>query len=561
MRIRWWQSIHWRLILGSVLLSLFVTTMLALSAFIAIVRFYTNDEQNHLTQIARSNAHKMGVDYALSGGWYAALQPGSNTAYVRKDFPNTAMIRSDQGDDYLFFILAHNNQLAYPKLSQANAAPYALAFMQRLRFSLSHPNNTNPSMVSLHTAVSQAQQGKLSIGEVDQPYLGILPRAFVAVPITADGQGNASVVGVLVMTPRFAASDTFPPFLQAIGQSVFFTGIIVAVLAALLGIFFSQVITRPLAKLTNAARVLGRGNYSVQVSVNAPGELSELAHTFNEMAAQLNRDVEELRRQESWRRELIMSVTHDLATPLTAIAGLGEALIDGVNQSREDYEATGRIIVRETLRLRRLVKDLHVMAKVEAGALQPQRKSVRLATLVDEVLAVLIPEFERAQIEPCNAVPYNLPTLQADPDMLTRIFSNLCDNALRHTPAGGTVTIDAVEQAEMLTISVTDTGEGIPAEALPRVFERFFRADSARQSATGGSGLGLAIVRAIVEAHGGTVKAENVEGAGARIIFTLPLRVDGHIPLTDATTLPVPQKKLMHTDPVADPITRPLSKR
>src|SRR5437762_11242186 len=106
------------------------------------------------------------------------------------------------------------------------------------------------------------------------------------------------------------------------------------------------------------------------------------------MATQLASDVNELRLQELWRRELIMSVTHDLATPLTAIAGLGESLLDGVNQSREDYEATGRVIVRETLRLRRLVRDMHIMARVEAGGLQPQRKRGRLAALVGEVLAV-----------------------------------------------------------------------------------------------------------------------------------------------------------------------------
>ena len=118
------------------------------------------------------------------------------------------------------------------------------------------------------------------------------------------------------------------------------------------------------------------------------------------------------------------------------IAGLGESLVDGVNQSREDYEATGRIIVRETLRLRRLVKDLHMMTRVEANAVQPQRQPVRLAALVDEVLAMLITEFERANVEPCNIIAYTLPPVLADPDMLSRVFSNLCNNALRHTPLG-----------------------------------------------------------------------------------------------------------------------------
>jgi signal transduction histidine kinase len=259
------------------------------------------------------------------------------------------------------------------------------------------------------------------------------------------------------------------------------------------------------------------------------------------MAIQLKRDVEQLRQQEIWRRELIMNITHDLATPLTAIAGLGEALVDGINQSHEDYEATGRIIVRETLRLRRLVQDLHIMAKVEAGALQPKKKVLRLAALVDEVLAVLAPEFERHQVEPTNAISYSLTSIEADPDMLTRVLSNLCGNSLRHTPAGGMVTVEAkVQEAEgRVLVAVTDTGEGIPDEALARVFERFYRTDSARQSSTGGSGLGLAIVRAIVEAHQGVVWAENVPNSGARIVFTLPLNKGSAKDSSDEATIPL----------------------
>jgi signal transduction histidine kinase len=146
-----------------------------------------------------------------------------------------------------------------------------------------------------------------------------------------------------------------------------------------------------------------------------------------------------------------------------------------------------------------------------------------LAALVDEVLAVLATEFERANVEPLNTIAYNLPPVLADPDMLLRVFSNLCDNALRHTPSGGTVIIAASQRDNQLVVSVTDSGEGIPTGALPRVFDRFYRADSARQAITGGSGLGLAIVRAIIGAHGGAIWAENVPDSGARLIFTLPL--------------------------------------
>src|SRR5205807_10489294 len=239
--------------------------------------------------------------------------------------------------------------------------------------------------------------------------------------------------GVMLVTPR---SNAIPPFVTTVGMAVLMASIVITVLAVLAAILFSRPITIPLAKLTTATRLLAKGDYSVQVSTRAPGELRELARNFNEMAVQLKQDMEELQWQEVWRRELIMNITHDLATPLTAIAGLGEALIDGVNHSHEDYEATGRVIVRETLRLHRLVQDLHVMAKLEAKAVQPKKKSIRLAALVDEVLAVLAPEFERCGVEPINSVPYNLKPVQADADLLTRVFSNLCGNSLRHTPPG-----------------------------------------------------------------------------------------------------------------------------
>src|SRR5260370_15151053 len=140
-------------------------------------------------------------------------------------------------------------------------------------------------------------------------------------------------------------------------------------------------------------------------------------------------------------------------------------------------------------------------AKEEAGGVRPRRKAIRLAALVDEVLAVLATEFERANVEPRNMIAYDLPVFNADPDMLTRVFTNLCDNALRYTPAGGAVTIDATRHGNLLGISVTDTGPGIPPAALPRLFDRFYRVDVSRQLPTGRTALGLAILRPLLKPH------------------------------------------------------------
>jgi len=415
------------------------------------------------------------------------------------------------------------------KLTTAESEAMAIAVANRLRSARTVALKSVLQLVNLsiqpddfekfQQAIVNALYGKhLRADEEfsrENPFGDVQP--FSVRPISA----GTKVVGALLVTPR---SNVVPPFVTTVGMAVLVASIVITVLAVLAAILFSRPITISLAKLTTATRLLAKGDYSVQVSTRAPGELGELARNFNEMAVQLKQDVEELQRQEIWRRELIMNITHDLATPLTAIAGLGEALVDGVNHSHEDYEATGRVIVRETLRLHRLVQDLHVMAKLEAKAVQPKKKSIRLAALVDEVLAVLAPEFERCGVEPINSVPYNLKPVQADADLLTRVFSNLCGNSLRHTPPGGHVIIEAIEQSKWLVISVTDTGEGIGPEFLPYIFDRFRQAEGTASRQHGGLGLGLAIVRHLVELHGGTVDASSEGiGLGATFTTTFPL--------------------------------------
>jgi signal transduction histidine kinase len=524
MRMRWWQSIRWRLALGSMLVALIATTILSLAVIFAINYYYGANEQQQLVDIASSLSQRLGVSYTQNG----TLARAANNV-----LPNTPQ-QNAENQDNLLLVFNKVALLIYPRIGGLHPLTSALLVK------VTDPAIQQSDYSKLVAAIRNARLGTTTVGDFGNGTPGSSTRPFVVEPIFEGGQSSGRVIGILVVIPRFAATDTIPPFIATVRQFILIAALIVAVLAALAAILFSHTITRPLAKMTSAAHVLASGDYSARVTTGAGGELGELADTFNKMAAKLESDVNELHRQELFRRELIMNITHDLATPLTAIAGLGESLVDGVNASREDYEATGRVIVRETLRLHRMVKDLHMMAKVEAGVMQPQRKAIRLATLVDDVLAVLSPEFERADVEPRNAIAYNIPPAWADQDMLKRVFTNLCDNALRHTPSGGTVTIDAQARGDMLEVSVTDTGEGIPTTALPRVFDRFYRADASRQVSTGGSGLGLTIVRAIIEAHGGTIHAENTDQHGARIVFTLPQVAPEQVP--SQATLPLTLK-------------------
>ncbi len=526
MRVPWWRSIRWRLALGSILVSLLATTLLAFTVIIAVNYYYGVDVRQRLTTFATDTAGRLGVSYTRNG-----TLPKAITSVLPEISSQTT-----QNQDFLLLIFNQNRLLLYPhfgadkKLLSQGVAALVLAS--------NDPSLQSGDYARLFAANVAASQGKTTVDQIGQSGPVGAARLFAAVPIYASGQAGSAIIGTLVALPRSAAENTAPSFLATITGFVLIVAIIIAALATLAALLFSRTITRPLAILTNTAHVLASGDYSARAQTNARSELGELAETVNLMASRLERDLEELREQENLRRELIMNITHDLASPLTSIAGLGESLVDGVNQNREDYEKTGRVIVRETLRLRRLVKDLHAMAKLEAGAMQPQRKPLRLAALVDECLAVMTPEFERADVEPLNNIPFTLPVLWADPDMLMRVFSNLCDNALRHTPPGGTVTVEARQQGNMVEVAVIDSGKGIPPEALPRVFDRFFRADNSRQISTGGSGLGLAIVRGIVEAHGGTVRAENAPPRGARIIFSLPIPTFNQEQMAGMTTLP-----------------------
>src|SRR5437588_3082772 len=445
-RVRWWQSIRWRFALVSILLVLLATALLAVSMISAINYYYGVDLSQRLTNIADNTAQRIGVSYTQNG----SLPNAVNTV-----LPNTPTQNSQNPDSLLliFNTTYRPPQLIYPRFVNARRG----ANFAALVLAITDPSVQKGDSTKIIKAVTNARKGVTTVDGIGTRSPGASPRPLVVQPIFDGGQTGTAVVGVLLLIPRSAADNTVPPFLMTIRIAILIVSASIAVLAALVAILFSRTITRPLAKLTSTAHVLASGDYSARVTTHSQSELGELATTFNEMATRLEKDVDELRKQEFWRRELIMNITHDLATPLTAIAGLGESLVDGVNQDREDFEATGRIIVRETLRLRRLVQDLHLMAKVEAGAMQPQPKVLRLAAVVDETLAVLAPEFERANVEPLNNVAFDLPPAWADPDMLMRVFSNLCDNALRHTPGGGTVVIEAMQQGNLLEVAVTDS--------------------------------------------------------------------------------------------------------
>lgn len=349
-------------------------------------------------------------------------------------------------------------------------------------------------------------------------------RLYAAAPIRAGGARSGAIIGAvaLVLPPRPDRTGA-GVFLHDVNSIVLFGTLGAALLAALVAIVFSRRLTRPLGRFHEAAVRMAAGDYAVRVAIRSPTEYQQLAQSFNDMASALERDVLELHRQEQLRRELVANVSHELATPLTAIEGFTEALLDGVVHDPAAREDTARILAREAARLHRLVDQLRQVALFEAGTQALDRGAVDLQALTEDTLGVLAPEFEQKRITVARAFPDDLPPVFADGDRVTQILLNLLDNAIRYTPTGGHIEIEGTVANGRVRVGVANTGEGIASEHRERIFDRFYRADPSRSTATGGSGLGLAIVKALVEAHGGAVGIEERTGGGVCFTFTLPL--------------------------------------
>lgn len=336
---------------------------------------------------------------------------------------------------------------------------------------------------------------------------------------------NNHIVGaVMVIQPNHFAGFSTTDFLANVDLILLITGVGLALAVVIFSLFMARRLTRPLVSLTRAAEEMKGGNYAHRVEEpTSMDELGQLALTFNSMADKIAADVYELREQEQLRRDMTANIAHDLVTPLTAIQGYSEAIADDVISDPGERHETAQLIGREVQRLRRLVSDMQNMTSLESGRVHLEIEPLNLHDLVTETLAVITPECEQEQITLHNAIESTTPLALADSDRLTQVLLNLLDNARRHTPGGGQITLGARSDGTRLVAWVSDTGTGISQQDLPYIFERFYRVDRARASTSGGTGLGLAIIKAIIVAHGGVVWAQSASGQGTTIYFTLPL--------------------------------------
>jgi two-component system sensor histidine kinase BaeS len=316
----------------------------------------------------------------------------------------------------------------------------------------------------------------------------------------------AAVAGGVVTTLVGLALGT-TSFASGPGQYAWIVALVLVVLVAAAGLRGIRRMTGPMDNLIQAARRIEKGDYSASVPEYGPPEMRSVARAFNAMSARLKVTDEQ-------RRSFLADVAHELRTPLSVIRGQAEGIADGLYPADAAHLEP---ILDATRGLEVLVEDLRTLVLTDAGSLVLNREPVDPTVLVHDVLASFKPQAEAAEVNLAGDLDYGVPLVDVDPARMRSALANVISNAIRHTPPGGSVRVGVQSADDQVVIGVNDTGEGIPATLLPRVFDRFVKSPTST-----GSGLGLAIVHDIVTAHSGKVAIESTQGVGTSVRITLP---------------------------------------
>jgi len=313
---------------------------------------------------------------------------------------------------------------------------------------------------------------------------------------------------IVVARPRAAFADA----LRVLFPSLIVAGVVAAGFALIVAGLLSRTITRPLHDLVATVRRFARGEYRTRASLAGPTEVAELGSAFNDMAS-------EIERARGTEQAFLADISHELRTPLTSIQGFAQAIAEG-EASGAAIAPAANIIQRESRRLMRMVEGLLQVARLQSGAQELASERIDPAALLASARTALEPQAVDAGVSFDFATSPDLPSVRGDPDRLAQLFLNLLDNAVKHSPRGGHVRVDAMRDDRHAVVRVRDEGSGLPQGAEKRLFRRFYRGDNAQRD---GAGLGLAIAQAIAEAHGGSITARNIDGGrGAEFTVRLP---------------------------------------
>lgn len=328
-------------------------------------------------------------------------------------------------------------------------------------------------------------------------------------------QNGNDNLGILYIGPEMLSQTgigSIQALASSVNRSILWGGVLAMAAALIITFYLSRRISTPVHALTVAATHLGEGDFSQRVAFQGKDELGNLVKSFNSMAT-------DLMQAEERRRNLVADVAHELRTPVSDIRSYLEAIHDGLMQPTETNLDS---IYEDILLLSRLINDLQLLAQADAGQLDLVYQPENITRVITSVLASIQPQANSQGISLKLDLTPELPPVNIDSQRIGQILHNLLDNAIRHTPQDGKITLTAKPQNGQIEIAVTDTGEGISRSDLPHIFERFYRVDKSRAKATGGNGLGLTIARRLVEAHGGRIEVQSELGKGSRFAFTIP---------------------------------------
>jgi two-component system, OmpR family, sensor kinase len=327
---------------------------------------------------------------------------------------------------------------------------------------------------------------------------------------------DRQVLVVAAPRPRVPVLNIFADeFLFPIIQG----GLIAMLFSLILAFALSRWVADPLQKVVVTASQYPSDQVK-PIEVRGPREVQTLTHAFNSMLARV---------QSSQRsqKDFVANVSHEMKTPLTAIQGFAQAILDGTADTPEARNRAAQIIYDESTRMHRMSLDLLELVRLEAGTADLDRSPVDLVALLQGVVEKFSIRAQNAGVELAMDVPDDLPSIIADGDRLAQVFTNLVDNALKFTPAPGRVRLSAKKAGDGIELSVADTGMGVTRDALPRLFDRFYQADPARAGGKNhGAGLGLAIVKEIIQAHGGKIGVRSQVGSGTTLVIHLPLKIN-----------------------------------
>jgi signal transduction histidine kinase len=378
--------------------------------------------------------------------------------------------------------------------------------------------NTNTSIRALRPDWNQIvlvdDQGRVLLdhGSADTPLVGTV---YQTQPNVSEQELilNDQVIGT-IWIDRGSLPRAIQLIITLLGP-IAIISVLLGILTLVIGLLLMRRMINPLSEVIAAAHTVSQGDLSARVPVQARNDdLSALSDHFNHMA-------NELERSDTERRNMLADIAHELRTPLTILRGRLEGILDGVYPADDAHIAPA---LEETYLLERLVEDLRLLALAEANQLRFELKPVRLDELSETIMGLFSAQAAEKNVQLNLEAEPDLPEVHVDPQRFQQVIGNLIDNALRYTPEGSSIELAIHKQNKSVTLTVADSGSGIPEDELPHVFDRFWRSEKSRARSTGGAGLGLSIARRLVEAQGGKISAHNRQPRGFEVQISLPAK-------------------------------------